>query len=54
MCAIEHTLRFDNPREAQDIIGSRFSLITRVEQLFSIEIHQRDLWLRWLVMRAMF
>lgn len=46
MSVTEHTLHFDNPREAQDITGARFKLLPRVERELGIEIHQRDLWLK--------
>lgn len=46
MSPTEHTLHFDNPREAQDITATRFQLLPRVERELDVKVHQRDLWLK--------
>lgn len=40
------TLHFDNTREAQELLGRRGELMTRLEQAFGVRLTARDLWLK--------
>jgi phosphate starvation-inducible protein PhoH and related proteins len=42
----EHTIHFDNAREAQDITGPREEYLPALEQTFGVKTVSRDLWLK--------
>ncbi|MCO5045377.1 MAG: PhoH family protein [Kiritimatiellae bacterium] len=42
----ELVLHFDNPREAQEILGRRNELLARLQQAFGVTLISRDLWVK--------
>lgn len=42
----EVTLHFENAREAQELLGRRGEVLTRIEQAFGVRATARDLWLK--------